>query len=674
MYKKKMEEEVQSDTSGSFKKILTSLMTGNRSESNEVDLALVRSDADELIAAGIKKWGTDESKFNQIFASRSYAHLRQVIIEYDKKAGKTIEDSIKAEMSGNIAKTYLALINCIRSRPVYFAKEVKKAIKGLGTDEHTLNRIIVSRSEIDTVQIKEDYQRLFKNTMEDDIRGDVSGDYAELLAMLLLDPAKRVYENTEPEEEHVIEEVEEPKVEETPTLVTYANFNPEKDSQKLRKAMKGLGTNEAEITRILGNRDNPQRQEIMKTYKTLLGRDLVKDLDSENSGSYLETLRALMMTPLEYDVVSYRNAIKGLGTDESTLIELLTTKSTAEIAQAKEAYAAKYGRDLEKDIKSDTSGDFKHILVSLLTAMRPDGNVVDMTQAKKDAQKLVDAGVNKTGTDETKFITILCTRSYAQLRQIFKDYQEIAGHSIEEGCKKEMSGDLLKTFEAIIGCVRDKQAYYASLVHKAIKGLGTKENMLIRTVVARCEIDMVQVKEKFRENYESTMADWIKGDTSGDFAAILLTLIGEYEDALTDREKEAAANEEPEIPMEEHVFEEREEPVVEETPTLVEYKNFNAKEDSDKLRKAMKGLGTDEKAIVEVLGYRVNPQRQEIMKTFKTSLGRDLMKDLNSELSGSFKQTIESLMLTPIDFDAASFRKAVKGLGTDGKLIRFFHT
>lgn len=62
-----------------------------------------------------------------------------------------------------------------------------------------------------------------------------------------------------------------------------------------------------------------------------------------------------------------------------------------------------YNRDLEKDIKSDTSGDFGHVLVSLLTASRPSGNgKVDLTQAKKDAQKLVDAGVGKRGTDEVK--------------------------------------------------------------------------------------------------------------------------------------------------------------------------------------------------------------------------------------------------------------------------------
>ncbi len=340
-------------------------------------------------------------------------------------------------MSGNLSKAYIALVNNIRSRPIYFAKEIKKALKGLGTDEHTLNRIVISRCEIDTVQIKIEYPLLFKSTMEKDISSDTSGDYSKLILLLLQDPKQRVYENTEPEEEHVIEEVEEPVVVETPTLTPAVNFNPASDSEKLRKAMKGLGTDEKALIAVLGNRSNSQRQELLSAFKSLLGRDLMKDIDSETSGSFRNTLQSLMMAPIEYDAVSYRNAIKGLGTDESTLIELLTTRSAEEIRKAKEFYEKsrrklmifknfiskiyfiekffqnfleEFNRDLEKDIKSDTSGDFGRVLVSLLTASRPTGNRVDLTQSKKDAKKLLDAGVGKRGTDETKFVTILCTR------------------------------------------------------------------------------------------------------------------------------------------------------------------------------------------------------------------------------------------------------------------------
>ena len=39
----------------------------------------------------------------------------------------------------------------------------------MGTDEHTLNRIIVSRCEIDTKQIKEEYLKMFNKNMEQDL-------------------------------------------------------------------------------------------------------------------------------------------------------------------------------------------------------------------------------------------------------------------------------------------------------------------------------------------------------------------------------------------------------------------------------------------------------------------------------------------------------------------------
>lgn len=64
-------------------------------------------------------------------------------------------------------------------------------MKGLGTKESTLNRITITRSEIDLVQIKEAYNRLFNRELERDVSSETSGDYKKLLLELLKDPSQR---------------------------------------------------------------------------------------------------------------------------------------------------------------------------------------------------------------------------------------------------------------------------------------------------------------------------------------------------------------------------------------------------------------------------------------------------------------------------------------------------
>lgn len=61
-----------------------------------------------------------------------------------------------------------------------------------------------------------------------------------------------------------------------------------------------------------------------------------------------------------------------------------------------------YGRELEKDVEGDTSGHFRRVLVSQLSGNRSESVEFDMTEAKRDAHELYNAGEGKWGTDESK--------------------------------------------------------------------------------------------------------------------------------------------------------------------------------------------------------------------------------------------------------------------------------
>ena len=102
--------------------------------------------------------------------------------------------------------------------------------------------------------------------------------------------------------------------------------------------MKGLGTDEKAIIDVLARRSITQRLDIVRQFKTLYGLDLIDELDSELSGDFFKVCRSLCLDPEVFDAEQLREAVKGLGTDEDCLIEIICCRTNTQIAKIKEAY------------------------------------------------------------------------------------------------------------------------------------------------------------------------------------------------------------------------------------------------------------------------------------------------------------------------------------------------
>ncbi|KAJ8347149.1 hypothetical protein SKAU_G00285500 [Synaphobranchus kaupii] len=130
-------------------------------------------------------------------------------------------------------------------------------------------------------------------------------------------------------------------------------FLASEDASFLDRAITAEGVEEGAILARLVKRNCEQRQQIKEAFQQAYGKALDADLGTALSGDLKDLALALLKTPAQYDAQMLREAMKGFGTNEDVLIEILVSRSNAEIAEIKKVYQEEYQRDLEEDIDSE---------------------------------------------------------------------------------------------------------------------------------------------------------------------------------------------------------------------------------------------------------------------------------------------------------------------------------
>uniref|UniRef100_A0A4W3I171 Annexin n=1 Tax=Callorhinchus milii TaxID=7868 RepID=A0A4W3I171_CALMI len=478
------------------------------------------------------------------------------------------------------------------------------------------------------------------------------------------------------------------------SIKAFPNFDANQDAENLYQAMKGFGSDKEAILELLTSRSNNQRQKILISYKTLFGRDLIDDLKYELTGKFERLIVGLMKPPAVYDAKELRDAIEGMGTDEKCLIEILASRTNSQIHQLVSAYNEVYESDLEADIVADTAQHFKKMCVVLLQGTREEDDVVSEHQVAEDAKELFEAGEEQWGTEESTFITILGNRSKQHLQlefmslylsinvwmslslcvslcvcvfvclsqcvcvcsvcvsvtvcvcvsvtvcvcvcisvsvcdtemsllsvSVFDEYSQIAGKDIEESLCGELSGDFEKLMLAVgtvageffpeaaqfayqtwelsasmqvqmKGTVRDAVGFQPEVdvkaLRKAMKGFatvsGTDEDTIIDIVTRRSNAQRQQLRQQFKSQLGRDLMADLKSELGGNLGRVILALM---------------------MPSEQ----------------------FDAKQ----LRKAIEGVGTDERALIEILTTKTNTEINRLREAYTEGEWPGLIGGFTSE-------------------------------------------
>ena len=128
------------------------------------------------------------------------------------------------------------------------------------------------------------------------------------------------------------------------------------------------------------------------------------------------------------------------------------------------------------------------------------------------------------------FAKLFVENSYAQISYEVEKFNRTSEQTLVHVVKKIMgSGYSAIIIENIMQIATDRLGYFSEKLRDSMKGIGTDEQLLIRTLISRSEKDLNDISHYFEEhNYGDgkTLKQWIIDDTKGSFRTALLTIAG----------------------------------------------------------------------------------------------------------------------------------------------------
>ena len=559
MFDRELVAVVKKETSGNFEKFLVRLLECTRDESTAVDEEAAVASAVSLFEAthneeGEETFFASKDVFVRILARENPWQLAAISeaysTQYPDEEVNTLEALVEEKLSGDVERVAKMML---KDRITLFCEMLEGAISGLWNDKDIIVRILGANSKetIDEIQAK--YPELYEKTLVEALYDALDGDFKEsVLSFLYNSNAQDIPpDSSEACSSAASGLLVDPACEAAQLSLDLArleDYVAQIDARNIHQCCSGFGTDDQGLIDTLTHRTKAQLAKLNAAYVYRYSITLISQIKDETiqlplfTNHYREFLCNIVSDRGKIDAIALRRAIKGFGTEDSTLIEICTTRTNAELKAAKKAYLDLYERDLYLDIFDDTSGDYRSMLLSLIqckrqeneyasfwqmissmvtgnemdlgTHGRDDGPAVDDLEAGRVAELLYRVGEGKDDDAESRFVKYLCRYSPEMMQSVSVQYEIKYGKSLEAAMEEQVDGDFLDCCKMLVTPRLDA---WALLLMKAFEGFGTDDSGVARILGSVDKTSAVALAYKFGELAGRPLAEALSDELSGSF-------------------------------------------------------------------------------------------------------------------------------------------------------------
>ncbi len=289
-------------------------------------------------------------------------------------------------------------------------------------------------------------------------------------------------------------------------------YDPTADAVALRESMRGMGTDESKLFKALDGKTPEQMAQLKAAYQQMNGKSLEADLRGDLSGPELRRAQALLGgQQAKADAAALRVAMHGNysqkdGTDEATIFNTLEGKNPDQLKAIAQEYQAATGKTLQFDLDAELSGaELKRANASL------QGNPAAATAMALSKAMKGNYGF-KAGTDEAGIFKALENVSPEQLPHVAAEYQKVTGRNLQADLTSELSGQDLTRAMALLG--GNRAAADASVLRKAMKGMGTDEDAIFNLLQGKSQAERQAILGAYQQVYSRDLAGDLRSELS----------------------------------------------------------------------------------------------------------------------------------------------------------------